>query len=93
MNTPGHIHAGGADCARYQRVLAALRAAGDRGLTTRELLRNSNICAHTATVSELRQLGHDIACDYRGRSAEGERVYVYRLVEAAKQADLFGGAA
>lgn len=66
---------------RLQKPLNALREAGSRGLTPIELNR---ICASTrasSDISELRQNGIPIEKSYEGESANGRKVWRYRLVE------------
>jgi hypothetical protein len=50
--------------------------------TTRRLIRLTGDCAPHSTIHELRQNGYDIDCKYNGKTAEGRKIYMYRL-EAA----------
>jgi hypothetical protein len=66
---------------RLQDVLQALTDAGDRGLTTREIIDLTGVCAVNSIVSELRKNGHSINCKFQGRTVEGSSVFRYRLVK------------
>lgn len=65
---------------RYCRLLAALKAAGLAGLTTRDITVQANICAVSTTVSELRKMGYAITCEPDGKSQDGASIYRYWLV-------------
>jgi hypothetical protein len=87
----GRIHAAGLDSPRLQAVLGALREAGARGLTTRDLIAKTGYCAVNSIVDELREHGLKIACGYERTTGQGGRVYRYTLVlESARQGELFG---
>ncbi len=76
----GRMHAARLDRSpRLQRVLAALQAAGPGGITTRELSRAAEVYAAGTFVSELRKNGVQIACAMERTTADGARVYRYRL--------------
>jgi hypothetical protein len=85
----GTIHAANpAKSDRLKRVLLALIEAGERGLTTRDLIRITEQCAINSIASELRVAGHVVTCDYERTTEQGQRVYRYRLIERA-QGELF----
>lgn len=76
----GKIHAGKPETSRRLGVvLASLRRAGAKGLTTRELATLANDCATHSSVAELRAAGLDISCVCEGVK-NGRRVYRYKLV-------------
>lgn len=66
---------------RLGRTLAILRA-HPAGLTTAELQGWTGSVAIHSDCAELRANGYDVECAYQGTTAEGRRVYRYRLVEA-----------
>lgn len=66
---------------RLQRTLDVLRAHPD-GCTTLELVLHTGSCAAHSDVAELRANGVNVACAY-DRTANGRRVYRYRIEEAA----------
>jgi len=51
---------------RLQRVLVALEAAGNIGLSTRELIHHAHVCAVNSCIDELRDNGYDIRCERVG---------------------------
>lgn len=67
------------DSDRIQKVLAALRQAGDRGLTTLELNQITGSTRSSSDCSELRYCGVDVYCSFEGTTGTGRRVYRYRL--------------
>ena len=60
---------------RLQRVLAVLKRGG--WWSTRELIREADVCAVNSCVAELRDNGFDIQC--RHRMDSGGRLFFYRL--------------
>lgn len=66
---------------RLQAVLAYLRAKGDEGATTRQLIAATGCCAINSIVAELRAGGIAVECDYEGTTDKGARIYRYRLGE------------
>lgn len=75
------FHHASIDSDRIQRIVEALRGAGNAGLTTIQL---NDICGSTrasSDVSEARACGYPIECQYQGKSESGRRVHRYRLVE------------
>jgi len=84
----GHIHAGReiVPGGRYNRLLSFLRA--HPGATTLEIIQGADVCAVSAIVSELRQMGYAIACELQDVSCTGSRRYRYTL-EDAGQKELF----
>lgn len=69
---------------RLQRVLAFLRERGKAGATGREIIRNCEVVALTAAISELRQNGIVIDCK-REKQLAGGTVYRYRVLEKGQQ--------
>lgn len=66
---------------RLQKALRALQAAGERGLTTRQ---GNELCESTrfaSDASELRANGVPVVCEYERETANGRKVWRYRLVE------------
>lgn len=77
----GRIHAATKLTPRLRRVLAVLREyEGSLGASTRLILLKAHVCAVNTCVAELRAQGYEIACTLAHVGADGERVYVYRLV-------------
>ena len=66
---------------RLKRTLAVLEAHPD-GCTTLELVLLTGSCAAHSDVAELRANGIPVECRYE-RTANGRRVYRYRVREAA----------
>ena len=79
----GHIHAGKeiTPGGRYDRLLSFLRA--HPGATTREIMLGADVCAVSAIVSELRQMGYDIGCEFAMISHLGGRIHRYTLNQTA----------
>lgn len=78
----GAIHAARPERSlRLKRFVEALRRAGSRGATTRELIGETGFCAINTIASELRKRGYVIPCKLEGRTTDGALVYRYRLVE------------
>ncbi len=76
----GQIHAARlGKSTRLQKVLDFLKLRGDEGATTREIIRETGMCAINSIITELRRNG--LVIDVRGPvlSREGERVYRYIL--------------
>jgi hypothetical protein len=65
---------------RLQGVLHALRTAGDRGITSRDLMIKANVVAPGTCVSELRKSGYVIDCDLRNIYEDGTKIYSYKLL-------------
>ena len=63
---------------RLKRALKALREA-DGEISTRELLRQADICAVNSVIDELRQNGAEITC--RQAHEDGERRFYYTLLK------------
>lgn len=74
---------------QLQRLLAVLREAGARGITSLELQEKSHLVAIATRVSELRHNGYDIQCALERISIDGARIYRYKLIPAEKQGELF----
>ena len=70
----GRIHA----ATRLTRVLRVLR--DGRPHTTRELIKQAEVCAVNTCVSEMRALGYVIECRSQGHDGHGAHVYAYQLV-------------
>ena len=66
---------------RLQRTLDVLRA-HPGGCTTLELVLLTGSCAAHSDVAEIRANGIPVSCQYE-RTANGRRVYRYRVEEAA----------
>ena len=64
---------------RLQRTLSALKKAGRRGVTSRELAEVRGSVAVGTDVSELRAQGHEIECFYSHQTGNGSKIYVYVL--------------
>jgi hypothetical protein len=80
------FHHASADSERIQRVVNALRRAGDAGLTPIQL---NDLCGSTrasSDVSEARAAGFNIFCQYVGKSESGRKVHRYHLVPAEQVA-------
>jgi hypothetical protein len=93
MREPGRIHAATIEgSARLRAVLAFLKARGQAGATTREIIQETGYCAINSIISELRECGERITCTPEGKSPTGSAVYRYRLEAApsAAQGELFG---
>jgi hypothetical protein len=65
---------------RIQRVITALKAAGPDGLTTLALNEATGSTRSSSDASETRACGVPIVCQYQGKSANGRRVYRYKLL-------------
>lgn len=63
---------------RLKRTLEILNAFPE-GATTWDIQSLSNSMAPATDVSELRQNGYRIDCEYRGKTSTGRRVYAYKL--------------
>ena len=63
--------------ARLARLNDYLRDCGATGATTLEIMERANICAVSASISELRRNGKAIDCEYQGKSQSGGKVYRY----------------
>lgn len=74
----GHIHASSLENPRLQKFLSVLRAAGDRGMTTLEILHATGLC--TVPANECRQHGIRIECKRERTTDNGSKVYRYRLL-------------
>ena len=70
------------DSSRIQKPLAALRAAGNRGLTPLELNSQCQSTRASSDISECRQHGFNIEKSFDGTTASGRRVWRYVLIEA-----------
>lgn len=77
MNTTFH-HAP-LESDRIQRVITALRQAGEAGVTTMGLKELCNSTRAASDVSEARACGVPIRCEYAGQSVTGRKIYRYRL--------------
>lgn len=66
------IHAAKLESGRLQRVLKLLRRGHE--YSTRELMRQAEVCAVNSCIAELRTHGYEIACKRR------KRYFYYRLV-------------
>jgi hypothetical protein len=62
---------------RLQRVLAVLREAGGKGVTTWEIIERAKVCG-SAPMRELRAMGFAVRC-YFEKESNGSRVYRYVL--------------
>jgi len=79
----GTIHAANpAKSRRLTSVLRLLMKRGDKGATTRQIIKVCDVCAVNSIASELRAAGHRIDCKTR-IDANGGRVATYRLVVGA----------
>ena len=65
---------------RLQVLLRILKSRRPRGMTGLELASRTGSLAIATDVSELRHSGVLIRCDYDFTTAEGRRVFRYRLV-------------
>lgn len=63
---------------QQQAVYDAIMAAGEGGITSRDLVRVTDVCKYTNRLSELRDMGWDYRCDREGESANGASVFRYR---------------
>jgi len=72
--------------ARLRRFVSALNLAGQKGLTTRDLIQQTGDCAISAIAAEVRENGYVIDCQRESRTT-----WRYRLVEQGQQ-DMFGKA-
>jgi hypothetical protein len=66
---------------RIQKPLAALRAAGHRGLTPLELNQQCGSTRASSDLSELRQNGFNIEKTFDGTTEAGRKVWRYVLQE------------
>jgi helix-turn-helix protein len=62
---------------RLQRVVAALRAAGPGGITSRDLARQADVVAPATYVSELRRNGFTFSVTRERVTSTGARVFRY----------------
>jgi hypothetical protein len=65
---------------RLYRALDYIKSCGHFGCTTAELQAHTGSMAPGTDVSEIRQNGYLIACDYEGKTKHGRRIYRYRFV-------------
>ena len=63
---------------RLRRILKALRG-GPK--TTLQLAMQTGGLAIGTSVSEIRNQGYNIRCDYRNTTKNGSKVYLYRLAK------------
>lgn len=73
--------------ARLQRVLECLRDESE--WSTRDIIRQADVCAVSACVAELRQAGAVIHCrvvTQRGDDGANRRVFLYRMTCAPRHA-------
>lgn len=77
MIQTGRIHAANpAKSARIKRVIAFLRTCGERGATTREVVRGADVCAVNTIKAEINHDGVErVSCTQEGR------LFRYRLVK------------
>jgi len=66
---------------RIQKPLAALRAAGLRGLTPIEINAQCGSTRATSDLSELKQWGFNIEKTFDGTTEAGRKVWRYVLIE------------
>lgn len=64
---------------RLQRILSYLKEAGQQGVTSLQIVHSCNVVAPATYVSELRQNGYIVSCDFEGTTPTGAKVYRYRL--------------
>ena len=62
---------------RLRRVLDLLQSRGAEGATTREVIELADCAAVSAAMKELKDNGHDHACQYEGETESGCSVYRY----------------
>jgi len=73
------MHHRTSDNATICKLVEVLEAAGDKGKTSWTLSSiMKSVCVGTI-VSEARRCGHDIRCEYEGRSKSGRKIYRYRM--------------
>lgn len=81
MTCTGSIHFARLDKSpRLQRIFSALTDAGDRGLTTMEIISRADVCAVNSAICELRLNNKRVECTPEGRTAGGSNVFRYRLL-------------
>lgn len=73
---------------RLMRVLEFLHQRGKAGASTREIIREANVCAVNSIVAEIRANGIIVDCECEGTTEAGGRIYRYRVVEPG-QRELF----
>ena len=73
------FHHAQADSDRIQRIVNALREAGQAGLTTIQLNYNCGSTRASSDVSEARACGYPIQCHYQGQTESGRKIYRYTL--------------
>ena len=73
---------------RLQRLLALLKERGSKGATSIELHEATGALNVATEASSLRHNGFEIECKRDGTSAEGAKIYRYRLIEGG-QRELF----
>ena len=76
MNT---FHHSGIDSSRIQRIVQALRGAGETGMSTMDLAVACGTTRASSDVSEAKACGMPIECEYHGKSANGRKIYRYFL--------------
>jgi hypothetical protein len=77
---PGTIHfARLSHSPRLQRLLAYLQAYPG-GRTTRQIITGARVMAVNSAADELRAQGFDIPCTFERVTADGSKIYRYRLV-------------
>lgn len=73
---------------RLRRVVDYLRGRGRYGATTKDIIRDTGVCAVNSIVSEIRANGIFIDCKCQGVTNMGGRIYRYTLLEGG-QRELF----
>jgi hypothetical protein len=73
---------------RLQKCLAALRGAGEQGITPIELNNQCGSTRATSDVSELRQHGIPIEKNYVGITANKRRLFRYKLACTPDEAEI-----
>ena len=61
------------------KLIAALKSAGGKGLTTIEINERCQTTRASSDISELRQNGVEVQVDFNGTSQNGRKVYRYSL--------------
>lgn len=82
------MHAGRVSSSeRLTLILTELRKAGSIGMTTRQLITATGMCAINSCISEIRANGFEVRCTCDGRK---DRRMIYRYVLIEPRGDLFG---
>lgn len=78
LTSGGKMHA--ANVARSKRLQTFIKCLESGPKTTREIIRETGLCAINSIAAECKANGVNIKCHYRGTTPDGGRVFEYQLV-------------